>query len=103
MCAGSVQIQIPLIKKDLCIFYRLINGTLEVPGVNVLCSPRLPARLQISSVRITLYRSFYLHNTVMIWNKYLSYKHFASFGQFKSFIDELHLLPVCKESALKAL
>ena len=74
---------IHLIKKDLCISYRLTNGSLEVPGVNVLRSPRLPARLQISSVRTTLYRSFYLHRTIMIWNKYLSYKHFASFGQFK--------------------
>ena len=70
----------------------------------VLCSPpRLPARLQISSVRTTLYRLFYLHHTIMNWNKYLPYKHFDSFGQFKYFIDELHLLPVCKGSVLKAL
>ena len=64
-------LEIHLIKKDLYILYRLVNGILEVPGVNVLRSPRLPASLQISSVRTTLYRSFYLHRTIMIWKKYL--------------------------------
>ena len=83
-------LEVYLIKKDLCILYRLSNGPLEVPGVNVIRSPHLPARLQISSVRTSLYRSFFLHRTIMIWNKCLSYKNFASFGQFKSFIDELH-------------
>ena len=98
-----VPLEFQLIKIDLVVLYRFANGILEVPGVNVLRSHHLPARLQITSLRTTLCRSFYLHRTIMIWNKFLSYKQFSSIAQFKSFIDTLSLDRVCKGSALKAL
>ena len=95
-------LEIQLIKRDLCILYRLVNNVLVVPGLHLPRSTRLPNRLQVSSVRSAAYRSFYLHRTIMIWNKFLSYAQLTSFCQFKSFLNTLHFDGVCKCSALKA-
>lgn len=91
-----------LIKSDLCILYRLLNGSLVVPGVSVSRRDRLPGCLQVSSVRTTTSRSFYLHRTIMIWNRFFSYKQFESYAHFKSFIDDLNFIPVYRGNALKA-
>ena len=95
-------LEIHFIKRDLCTLYRLVNNILEIPGLHLPRSTRLPNRLQVPSVRSTADRSFYLHRTIMIWNKFLSYTQFTSFVQFKSFLNTLHFDSVYKGSALKA-
>ena len=48
-------------------------------------------------------KSYYLHRTLMIWNKYISYKQFESLAHFKSFVSTLPFLTMFNGCILKAL
>ena len=95
-------LEVRLIRIDLCFLYCLLVRDIVVDRVSVLRSPRLPGRLQITSVRTINRRSFFIHRTVMLWNKYFSYNQFTSLSQFRSSVNNLPLIQICKGSAFKA-
>ena len=77
-----------LYKIDLHNMYRILHGDLSVPSVKVSYSSLRPNRLCVSKVCRALRRSFYVHRTITLWNRYLSYADLCSLTHLKSILSQ---------------
>ena len=76
---------------DLTILYRMINGSLVVPGVVFTRSSHKPNRFILCRPSSSLQRDFFVHRTLSLWNKYLSNMQITSFHDFKHHLSTLSL------------
>ena len=92
-----------LYKIDLLNMYRILNHDLFTPSINVSFSPRCPNRLCVSRVSCSVRKFFFLHRTIMLWNRYLAYSALTSLSQLKSTLSGQTFASCVKGSASKAL
>ena len=72
---------------DLTVLYRFINGSLVIPGIELIRSLHKPGRFLLSRPLSSLERSFFIHRTLTLWNKCLSCSRFVSFNEINKHIS----------------
>ena len=92
-----------LYKIDLHNMYRILQTDFSVPSIKISYSNRRPNRLCVSKVRSTFRRSFYVHRTIMLWNRHLSDSDLLSLTHLKSVLSGQTFDSFVKGSVFKAL
>ena len=89
-------------KVDIVNLFKIMYCNLFSPGIIIPHSPRRPNRLCVSRVHSTARRAFFIHRTVMLWNRYLSFADLSSLNHLKSYLANQTLSAHIKGSAFKA-
>ena len=99
---GLCPYELKSLRTDLLLLYRIINCAVVVPGVELSKSSIRPNRLVVSRPGCSLERFFFMHRTVMLWNRYLTDFDFSSPGAFKTSLMSLSFSNSLRGSAFKA-
>ena len=91
------------LRSDLLLLYRILNSLIIVPNLEFKSSVSRCNRLIVSRPCCSLERSFYVHRTSMLWNRYLTKLDFSSRSAFKKSVMSLPLSSSLRGSAFKAI